>query len=58
MMLIKLYFTVEAFKMDFEDHRRNLYPSKGLASNSAFLFTTSGKLIKEALLLLQTVEES
>lgn len=44
--------------MAFEDHRRNLYPSKGLASNSAFLFTTSGKLIKEALLLLQAAEQS
>lgn len=44
--------------MNFEDHRINLYPSKGLASNSTFLFTTSGKLIKEVLLLLQAVEES
>lgn len=45
---MKLYSTFdELFKMDFEDHRRNLYPSKGLASNSTFLFTTSGKLIKE-----------
>lgn len=44
--------------MDFEDHGRNLYPSKGLASNSTFLFTTSGRLIKKALLPLQAEEEN